>query len=119
MLVLCVDCVFYLAYVFVVLRLFGHERRFRQTASALLGTDVLLSLIGLPLVFWARATGAAPDQWSMPMALRLLIVLWWIDVAGFVLSRALARPYLIGVAFVILYVVVSLNIRDLLAPATS
>ena len=118
-LVLWVDCAFYLAFVFVILRLFGHERRFRQTASALLGTDVMLSLIGLPLAFWSRANGAAPDEWSVPVALRLLVVLWWIDVAGFVLSRALGRPYLIGLAFVILYVVVSLNLRDLLALATN
>jgi hypothetical protein len=46
-------------------------------------------------------------------------VLWWIDVAGFILGRAVGRPYVVGLLFVILYVVVSLNLRDLLAPATS
>lgn len=116
-LVLATDGVFYLAYVFVVLRLFRHERRFRQTASALLGTDVLLSLLGLPLAFWSR--GVPVDELSVPFVLRLVIVLWWIDVAGFILGRAVGRPYVVGLLFVILYVVVSLNLRDLLASATN
>ena len=115
---LVLDCVFFLAYVFVTLRLFRRERRFGQTASALLGTDVLLSIIGLPLALWSRSIGVPPDPSAVPMLLRLLIVLWWVDVAGFVLSRAIARPYIVGVLFVILYVMASLNIRDLLAPST-
>ena len=117
-LVLVIDSAFYLAYVFVVLRLFGHERRFRQTASALLGADVLLSLLGLPLAFWSSGDELTAEI-SLPFVLRLVMVLWWIDVAGFILGRALGRPYLVGLLFVILYVVVSLNIRDLLTPVTS
>jgi hypothetical protein len=115
---LVIDCAFFIACVFVTLRLFGHERRFIQTTSALLGTDVVLSLIGLPLSFWTRDPGAPVDQISVVLILRILILLWWIDVAGFIFGRALGRPYVIGLVFVILYVAVSLNIRDLVAPAT-
>jgi hypothetical protein len=118
LIVLLIDCAFFLAYVFVTLRLFGHERRFIQTGSALLGTDIVLSLIGLPLSFWTRDVGTPEDQISIALILRILIPLWWIDVAGFIFGRALGRPYAIGLVFVILYVAVSLNIRDLLAPAT-
>jgi hypothetical protein len=46
-------------------------------------------------------------------------LLWWVDVTGFVVARATGRPYFVGVLFVILYVMASLSIRDLLAPAAS
>lgn len=118
-LLLVLDCAFFLAYVFVTLRLFRHERRFGQTASALLGTDVLFSLIGLPLALWGRGDDVAADSINLPTLLRLLLLLWWVDVTGYILSRAIGRPYFVGVLFVILYVMASLSIRDLLAPAAS
>lgn len=118
-LLLLLDCAFFLAYVFVTLRLFRHERRFGQTVSALLGTDVLFNLIGLPLALWARAGAVPPESVTAPTLLRLLLLLWWVDVTGFVVARATGRPYFVGVLFVILYVMASLSIRDLLAPAAS
>ena len=118
-LLLFLDCAFFLAYVFVTLRLFRHERRFAQTTSALLGTDVLFNLIGLPLALWGRAAAVPPESVTAPTLLRLLLLLWWVDVSGFVLGRAIGRPYFVGVLLVILYVMASLSIRDLLAPAAS
>lgn len=117
LMLLLLDCGFFLAFVFVTLRLFRRERRFVQTATALLGTDVLFSIIGLPLALWARAVAVPADAASAPMLLRLLLLLWWVDVAGFIFSRALSRPYIVGIMFVVLYVMVSLSIRDLIAPA--
>jgi hypothetical protein len=116
---LLLDSAFFLAYVFMALRLFQRDRRFQQTASALLGTDVVLNLVGLPLALWARGISIPVDPASAPMLLRLLLLLWWIDVASFILSRAIVRPYLVGVLFVILYVVASLSIGDFLSPATT
>lgn len=113
---LFLDSAFFLAYVFVTLRLFGHDRRFPQTAIALLGTDILINLVGLPLALWARSIAVPPDPASAPMLLRLVLLLWWIDVAGFVLSRAISRPYFVGVLFVIVYVMTSLSISDFLFP---
>jgi hypothetical protein len=117
LMLLFLDCGFFLAFVYVSLRLFRRERRFVQTAAALVGTDVLFSVIGLPLALWARAVAVPADAASAPMLLRLLLLLWWVDVAGFIFSRALSRPYVVGILFVILYVMVSLSIRDILAPA--
>lgn len=114
-----IDSVFFLAYVFVVLRLFGRDRRFLQTTIALLGTEVLVNIAGLPLALWARGISAPPDELSMPMLLRLILVLWWIDIASFILSRALSRPYFVGALFVIVYVLTSLGISDFLFPPTS
>jgi hypothetical protein len=116
---LIVDSAFFLAFVFVTLRLFGHDRRFPQTANALVGTDLLLNVIGLPLALWAASSGDPTTSITTPMFLRLLLVLWWIDVAGFIIGRAIARPYIVGVLFVVLYVVASLSLRDFLSPVTA
>jgi hypothetical protein len=116
---LLIGTVFFLAYVLVVLRLFGHDRRFPQTAIALLGTQIVIVIVGLPLALWARTIAVPPEDGSLPMVLRLLLVLWWIDVAGFVLSRAVGRPYFVGVLFMIVYVLTSLSISNFLFPPAS
>jgi hypothetical protein len=116
---LFIDVVLFPAYVFVALRLFGHDRRFPQTMIALLGVDIVLNVVGLPLALWSRSIAVPPDPGSAPMMLRLLLVLWWIDVAGFVLSRGIGRPYFVGVLFVLVYVLTSIGIGDFLFPAAS
>lgn len=116
---LLVATVFYLAYAFVALHLFGHDRRYVQTATALLGTDILITVAGMPVDLWARVSPGSPDEFSMPALLALLQLLWWLDVGGFILSRALSRPYFVGVLFMIVYFLTSLGIgRFLLLPAS-
>ena len=116
---LLVDCVFYLAYVFVALRLFGHDRRYVQTMTALLGAEIFITVLGLPLDLWARVGAMPADELSLPTVLRLLLLLWWIDVGGFIASRALGRPYFVGVLFMVVYFLTSLGIgRFLLSPAS-
>jgi hypothetical protein len=85
---LLLDFGFFLAYVFVSLRLFRHDGRFPQTVIA-------------------------------PMLLHLLLLFWWIDVAGFILSRAIGRPYFVGVLFMIVYVLTSYRIGNFLFPRAS
>jgi hypothetical protein len=117
--VLLLDSVFFFAYVFVALRLFRHDRRFRQTAIALLGAEVVINMVGLPLALWSRTISVPPDPYSAPMLLQLLLLVWWIDVAGFILSRAINRPYFVGVLFMIVYVLTSYRISTFLFPSTS
>jgi hypothetical protein len=114
---LFVDVVFFPAYVFVALRLFRHDRRFPQTMIALLGVDIVINIFALPLALWSRSIAVPPDPLSAPMLLRLLFVLWWIDVAGFILSRGLGRPYFVGVLFVLVYLLTSIGIGDFLFPS--
>jgi hypothetical protein len=48
-----------------------------------------------------------------------LLLVWWIDVAGFILSRAISRPYFVGVLFMIVYVLTSYRISTFLFPSAS
>ena len=118
-LMVAVDAVFGLAFFWCVLRAFERERRFRQTASALLGTDILLSLVGLPLVLWHRSLDAPPDQVTIPVLLQLLLLVWSVDITAFVLSRALDRMYVLAVAIVVGYLLLSISLRvTFFPPAT-
>ena len=114
-LMVVVDAAFWLAFVWCVLRAFERERRFRQTASALLGTDTLLSLLGLPIVLWHRALNA-PAEATLPSVLYLLIVVWSVDIGAFILSRALDRMYVLAVAIVVGYLLLSISLRATLFP---
>jgi len=109
---------FYLWFVWMVLRVFGHARRFLQTSTALLGAESLLSIIGIPILAWIDAVRSSGGEPTAGTFVYLLLFLWSIDVAGFILSRALQNAYFVGVLIVIGYVVVSFTLRDYLFPVT-
>lgn len=113
---LLLDAALFLTSLWLVLKLFGKSRRFLQTATAMIGTDALLNLIALPLIYWDGASGAPPEELTPPRFLFLLLLFWWLDIGGYVLSKALARPYIVGVSIVIVYVLASVSLRDALFP---
>jgi hypothetical protein len=108
-----------LAFVWCVLRAFERQQRFVQSASAVFGTDTLLTLIGWPLLLWHRSLGAPPTELTLPQTLDFLIWIWSIDVSAWILSRALERPYVVAVAIVIGYVMLSVSLRVTLFPAAN
>lgn len=110
-LALLVDALAYLAYIWIVLRIFRRQRRFKQTASALLGTEILLYLLGMPLLLWSRTLDTGDATQTIPALLYVALIIWSIDIGGYVLSRALERPYILGVVIVVLYVMVSMIVR--------
>lgn len=118
LLIFCGDLALYLAFVFAVLRFFKLDRRFRQTAIALLGSDIVINACSLPLALVGQMTGAATDSGPL-LWVFFGLLLWWIDVAGFVLSRALNQPYIVGLMLVILYVMTSFSLQDYLTPAAT
>ena len=81
-----------------------------------MGVDVMFNLLSLPLVAWSGAIENTEADPTLPLLLILALFFWSIDVAGYVVSRALQRPYIAGVLIVIMYVMVSMSIRESLAP---
>ncbi len=94
---------FRLWFVWAVLRVFGRERRFKQTMSAVLGTHVILGALTLPLVPFSEPPAAAGQEPSLAWLALLALEVWSIDITAFVLSRALERPYLLTLAIVLAY----------------
>jgi hypothetical protein len=105
-----------LAFIWCVLRAFERQRRFVQTACAGFGTDTLLNLLGLPFIFWHRALGVAPTDITLPQVLQFLLWVWSLDIAASILSRALERPYVVALAIVIGYEMLSVSLHFTLYP---
>lgn len=106
-----------LGVVFLLLQFFQKGTRFLQTATALVGTGVVLGVIYIPLLRWDELLAAPPTELTTPRFLILLLFIWSLDVAGFILSRALGKPYIVGVSIVIVYELASMNLREALFPA--
>ncbi len=115
-LLLIVDTAFSLTFIWSVLKAFARERRFKQTASALLGTDTLLNLLSMPLLVWGQALESSGGDNGTVALLFALLAIWSIDISGFVLSRALDRAYFLGVAIMLGYVLLSISLRLTLFP---
>jgi hypothetical protein len=105
-------------FIWAVLTAFNRVRRFRQTMSALLGTDVIMNGLAGVLSVWNQSVSPTENAAVVPALLFLILAVWRIDVAGFVLARALDRPYALGVAIILAYVLLSISIRATLFPAS-
>jgi hypothetical protein len=102
--------ILYGAFVWSVLKAFNRERRFKQTATALLGTEAFFGVLSLPLLWWNR-DAPADQPLTLPTMLLYFIMIWEIDVAGYVLSRAIGRPYIVGVSLVLAYVLLLISLQ--------
>ncbi len=89
--------------VWVLLTLTGFQARFRRTVTALLGTSALLSALSTPFSLWRQAMLDAESGVAMPSTIIFAIMIWSIAIDGHILSRALSRPYGIGLFVAIGY----------------
>ena len=106
-------------FVWALLRTFSKQPRFRQTMTALLGVDIVLSLLFAPVIPWLVAQDPQNPTLTLPVLLTVLAFVWAIDINAFVFSRALERPYLLCTAIVIGYALLIRSLQvTLLQPAT-
>lgn len=106
-------------FVWALLRTFNRQPRFRQTMTALLGANVILTALQAPIVPLLRAPDAQSGAMTMPWLLAVLALVWAIDISAFVFSRALERPYLLCLAIVVGYSLLIESLRvTLLQPVS-
>lgn len=82
-----------------LLRAFERERRFKQTITALFGINALMNALTLPILLWARSLEQSGSDTLMAEVLFTIVLIWGIDVTGFIFGRAIERPYFLGFAF--------------------
>jgi hypothetical protein len=87
----------------VLLRLTGHHARYRRTVTAMLGTSALLSVLSMPFSLWRQSMLGTESGVAMPSTMLFAIMLWSIAIDGHILSRALSRPFGIGLLVAIGY----------------
>jgi hypothetical protein len=106
-------------FVWALLRTFNRQPRFRQTMTALLGADIILSLLYAPVLPWLELQDPQNPALTLPVLLAVLAFVWAIDINSFVFSRALERPYLLCMAIVIGYALLIRSLQvTLLQPVT-
>ena len=102
-------------FVWALLRTFGRERRFRQTMTAMLGAEVVLSVLHAPVVpFLLDVPDTDQPTVTLPMLLTTLVFFWQIDISAYVFSRALERPYMLCLAIVIAYTLLMISLQTTL-----
>lgn len=105
-----------LAFVWSVLHAFGLHRRFVQTMTAMAGTNTIINVLYVPITL-ASKQGATTQSVALFLSVvQILFVLWAIDVAGFVLARALERPYAFGVVIMLGYALLQLSLVSSMIP---
>ena len=107
------------AFLWVLLRLTGHPSRFRQTLTALLGTGALLSCVAIPFGLWRASTPDVQAASALPSLFMFALMLWSLAIDGHILSRALSRPFAIGLMVSVAYFFVHSTILYELLPDTS
>lgn len=115
--VMLLDISFYLMFFAVVLRVARRANRFWQTVTAVLGAETFLSGLALPLLVMRARDVEGGSFGTLATTVLLVVLIWSIDIAGFVLSRAIDRPYIVGVAIVIGYAMGSMFLGEFFFPA--
>ena len=103
-----------------LLRLTGFQPRFRQTLTALLGTSALLSFLSAPFSLWRQYSINIEADPALPSTVVFAIMLWSLVIDGHILSRALSKPFGIGlIASVVYFFLHALVLSQLLRPGIS
>jgi len=113
------DTALYLGFIWLLLSIRSYPDRFYQTASAIFGAQTVLTLIGIPILLTITIENGEIETPSAGSWLFLVLILWSIDIAGFVLSRALQISYFLGVMIVLGYSFSSFTLGGLLFPVAS
>lgn len=105
----------------VLLVITGYRARFRQSLTALLGTDAILSAFSIPFSYWQVTGLMNKSSVALPSTVLVVILLWLLSVQGHIISRAISKPFGIGlmiaVAFFFLHTAVLFEITpDTTAP---
>jgi hypothetical protein len=100
------DPLLLMAWVWLVLRLFGRADRYLQTVSAVLGTGALLGLgLYLPLQFVVMALDQPPSS-STAQAFGLLLIVVFALVTGRIIKLATESNLFTGIAVALTYFLV-------------
>jgi len=114
-----VDAVLMFTFVYAVLAFFRLERRFRQTVTAMLAADIVITLGFLPIAALAVLTGQDLQQAGPFLLLSLGFEFWLIYVCATILARSLSQPLIVGLGFEILSICLALFIISTLATDVS
>lgn len=113
---LVADVTFCVTFFWLLLRIAEHSGRFWQTVTALLGAETFLSIVAIPLLVLRSAAAGSETFEPMTVLLLMFVLLWSVDVGGFILSRTLEQAYIVGVLIMVGYVIGSFMLGEFFFP---
>jgi len=113
---IAVSALLLIGFLWALLRLMGLRSRFRQTLTALLGVSALLSLLSIPFSVWHEATKDVQPATALPSISILAIMLWSVVIDGHIMSRALSKPFAVGLMIAIAYFFLHMRVLFELMP---
>lgn len=87
----------------LLLVLTGYRSRFRQSLTAMLGTNALLGAFSVPFTYWREAGLANQASVALPSAMIFVIMLWSLMVDGHIVARAISKPFGIGLMIAVAF----------------
>jgi len=103
---LVLDPLLLAAWIWLVLKLYGHTERFRQTAAAVLGTGALLGLcVYLPMQLVVTGFGFAPAS-AVAQVIALALVVVFALVTGRIIKLATGSSLVSGIAVALTYFII-------------
>lgn len=85
----------------IALFLSGHPARFNQSATAIMGSGILISLLALPLLAGGAVSGGEVDAGSVMLLLGMVV--WSVVILGHILRHTFDLTPGLGVAVAALY----------------
>ena len=83
-----------------LLAIVRYSARISQTLTALAGTNSILGILCIPLLFWLKQF--QPGEVALPELLLLVLIVWNIVVYAHILRHALEIPFFVGVILTII-----------------
>ncbi len=104
-----VEVILILGISWVILFLSKKPERYQQTASALMGTDTIISFFALPAMATLIGQGS-----SFAFIFVVLLMIWHWVVSGHIFSHALEQPIGFGLGVAFLYMLTSYQVMGFL-----
>lgn len=108
-----------LGIIYLMLKLHGHPARWLQTVTAVAGTNAVLVIISLPLLFWLLTVQQRQAEATLPALLFLGLVVWNLAVLGHIFRHALSTYLPLGMLAAFGYYLLSIMLVNWLVPATA
>ncbi len=107
-----VETLLVLTFPWLMLRIAHKPERYLKTVSAVLGSDILISLCALPAL-----SSLSVQVTPLGFAAVIMLMLWNWAVTGHIFKHALSQPFLFGLGVALLYFLLSYQIIGMLFPA--
>jgi len=102
-----------LGVLYAALRLRRHAARFLQAGAALMGSELLLGLLAMPLVSWSNRSESGESG-----LLLLGLIIWSMVVMGHILRHTFDLKFNLGLGLALLYTLISWNLSAIFFPVT-